>query len=413
MKKVIGFIIITLIVILSVSFVFKDEKTLVSSGSENNKETEDDIKEEVEVEIDNSVKISVAGDIMYHQSQLDAAYDVETDTYDFEGSYKYLDKYIKDADLSLVTIETTFGGKEFGYAGYPNFATPAVALDSLKSAGFDMISLASNHVADKPIKAYYNTISEVRDRGFDVLGVRENEDIPSYTVKEVNGMKIGFTNYTFETSRIGGHKHINSIKVPGEISNLINSFSTERLNEDLEGMNKVVQEMKADGAEFIIFVMHWGEEYQTMYSNTQKKIAEALNSYGVDIIFGSHSHVVQPIETIINKDTNKETLVFYALGNFISNQRKETMGNEKSEDGSIAQIVLDRNEDATVYLKSYEYIPTWVYKYTDKNNKLQYTVLPIEETLKNYDSSTGLLPQHIIDALKVSQTSTTEIIGQP
>ena len=178
-------------------------------------------------------------------------------------------------------------------------------------------------------------------------------------------------------------------------------------------MKQTIEDMKADGAEYIIFLMHWGYEYHTMYSDTQKQIAEALNSYGVDIIFGSHPHVVQPIEKIVNSTTQKETLVFYALGNFISNQREETMGNEKSEDGSIAQIELDRREDGTVYLKNYEYIPTWVHKYTDKNNKLQYTVLPVEQTLENYDSSTGLLPQHVIEALNVSQTSTTGIMGQP
>ena len=103
-------------------------------------------------------------------------------------------------------------------------------------------------------------------------------------------------------------------------------------------MKSTYDNMLKDGAEFTIFYIHWGNEYQLQPSAQQEKLAGMLNSIGVNVIFGSHPHVVQPIRTLKNNTNGNETLVCYSLGNFISNQRFETMGNIKSEDGRQNQL---------------------------------------------------------------------------
>ena len=85
-------------------------------------------------------------------------------------------------------------------------------------------------------------------------------------------------------------------------------------------MKSTLEAMKNDGAEFTIFYIHWGNEYESLPSSDQEHLASVLNSYGLDVIIGSHPHVVQPIRTITNEVSGKKTLVCYSLGNFISNQ---------------------------------------------------------------------------------------------
>ena len=144
----------------------------------------------------------------------------------------------------------------------------------------------------------------------------------------------------------------------------INLFSDSNIENDINNMKSTYDNMLKDGAEFTIFYIHWGNEYQLQPSAQQEKLAGMLNSIGVNVIFGSHPHVVQPIRTLKNDANGNETLVCYSLGNFISNQRFETMGNIKSEDGLMVKLFITKDSNNKVKLTSYETEPTWVYKYS-------------------------------------------------
>ena len=180
-----------------------------------------------------------------------------------------------------------------------------------------------------------------------------------------------------------GTRYLNGLPIPKELDSRINSFSDSNIDNDLINMKSTLDSMKADGAEFTFFYIHWGNEYQKLPSFEQEKLAKSLNQYGVDTIIGSHPHVVQPVRTIINEENNHETLVCYSLGNFISNQRVETMGNIRSEDGLMVNLKLIKDENNNVSLKSYETEPTWVYKYTDSSGKDHFNIMPVESILNN------------------------------
>ena len=339
------------------------------------------------------VNISAVGDIILHDEQIWSAYNEENKSYDFMNNFKYVKNFIEKSDIAYGTIEGTYAGEEIGYSGYPNYNGPDSMIDALKDTGFDIINVATDHSLDKGVEGASKTGEKI---GKDMTSIGNKK----YIIKKVKGIEIGFTSYTYESKE----GELNGHKIPEGIN--LNTFSYNKLDNGLEEMKALVEEMKNEGAEFIVFGMHWGVEYKTEPSKYQVKIAEALNEYGVDLILGSNPHVVQPIEEIEGEDGNK-TLVAYSLGNFISNQRLETMGDRRTADGIILNLTLDKSRKG-VKIEKWDYTPTWVYKIPRENKKSDYYILPVEETLNSEEGKK--LDQETLNQLNKSLESTKSIV---
>lgn len=341
------------------------------------------------------VNISAVGDIILHDEQIWSAYNEENKAYDFMNNFKYIKNFIEKSDIAYGTIEGTYAGEEIGYSGYPNYNGPDSMINVLKDTGFDIINVATDHSLDKGVEGASKTGEKI-DKEMTSIGNKK------YIIKKVKGIEIGFTSYTYESKEgeLNGHKIHEGIN--------LNTFSYNKLDKGLEEMKALVEEMKNQGAEFIVFGMHWGVEYNIEPSKYQVKIAEALNEYGVDLILGSNPHVVQPIEEIEGEDGHK-TLVAYSLGNFISNQRLETMGDRRTADGVILNLTLDKSRKG-VKIEKWDYTPTWVYKIPRENKKSDYYVLPVEETLNSEEGKK--LDKEILKELNKSLESTKSIVGK-
>lgn len=339
------------------------------------------------------VNISAVGDIILHDEQIWSAYNEENKAYDFMNNFKYVKNFIEKRDIAYGTIEGTYAGEEIGYSGYPNYNGPDSMIDALKDTGFDIINVATDHSLDKGVEGASKTGEKI-DKDMTSIGNKK------YIIKKVKGIEIGFTSYTYESKE----GELNGHKIPEDIN--LNTFSYNKLDNGLEEMKALVEEMKNEGAEFIVFGMHWGVEYKTEPSKYQVKIAEALNEYGVDLILGSNPHVVQPIEEIEGEDGNK-TLVAYSLGNFISNQRLETMGDRRTADGIILNLTLDKSRKG-VKIEKWDYTPTWVYKIPRENKKSDYYILPVEETLNSEEGEK--LDKETLNQLNKSLESTKSIV---
>lgn len=339
------------------------------------------------------VNISAVGDIILHDEQIWSAYNEENKAYDFMNNFKYVKNFIEKSDIAYGTIEGTYAGEEVGYSGYPNYNGPDSMIDALKDTGFDIINVATDHSLDKGVEGASKTGEKI-DKDMTSIGNKK------YIIKKVKGIEIGFTSYTYESKE----GELNGHKIPEDMN--LNTFSYNKLDNGLEEMKALVEEMKNEGAEFIVFGMHWGIEYNTEPSKYQVKIAEALNEYGVDLILGSNPHVVQPIEEIEGKDGNK-TLVAYSLGNFISNQRLETMGDRRTADGIILNLTLDKSRKG-VKIEKWDYTPTWVYKIPRENKKSDYYILPVEETLNSEEGKK--LDKETLNQLNKSLESTKSIV---
>ena len=345
------------------------------------------------VSLGRKVNISAVGDIILHDEQIWSAYNEENKAYDFMNNFKYVKNFIEKSDIAYGTIEGTYAGEEIGYSGYPNYNGPDSMIDALKDTGFDIINVATDHSLDKGVEGASKTGEKI-DKEMTSIGNKK------YIIKKVKGIEIGFTSYTYESKE----GELNGHKIPEDMN--LNTFSDNKLDNGLEEMKALVEEMKNEGAEFIVFGMHWGVEYKTEPSKYQVKIAEALNEYGVDLILGSNPHVVQPIEEIEGENGNK-TLVAYSLGNFISNQRLETTGDRRTADGIILNLTLDKSRKG-VKIEKWDYTPTWVYKIPRENKKSDYYILPVEETLNSEEGKK--LDKETLNQLNKSLESTKSIV---
>ena len=138
------------------------------------------------------------------------------------------------------------------------------------------------------------------------------------------GIKIGIVNFTYETKGSDPErKYLNGGAISKDANRYINTFSYQRIESFYTEAEEVINAMKQDGAEFISFYMHWGEEYQLSANTWQKSIAQKLSNLGVDIIIGSHPHVIEPVELIHSEDGQNTTVCLYSTGNAILRKRTD------------------------------------------------------------------------------------------
>lgn len=393
-KKVILSILLTLIL----SF------TIISCNSCNEPTTPTIAEKE-----DTTISVLGAGDVLMHMEQVYSGYDSKTNTYNYDNFFTYVKNYVSTSDLAICNSETTYLGKGHNFSGYPKFNSPKEILNSIKNAGFDMVCSTHNHINDMGDKGIESTAKLIKEAGLDLLGIKNTVNDKNYIVKDIKGVKIGITNYTYSTIDKNGYRYINGLPLSKEMEPKINLFSDSNIENDINNMKSTYDNMIKDGAEFTIFYIHWGNEYQLQPSAQQEKLAGMLNSIGVNVIFGSHPHVVQPIRTLKNDTNGNETLVCYSLGNFISNQRFETMGNIKSEDGLMVKLFITKDSNNKLKLTSYETEPTWVYKYVNASGKTVYNILPTNKILKSNDIEG--LSEDVFNRVKDSNKSTNEIIN--
>ncbi|WP_297133762.1 CapA family protein [Terrisporobacter sp.] len=286
-----------------------------------------------------SASILAAGDIMVHGPQLNAQYDSSNKTYSFDNNFKHVKKYIEKADYSLANLETTLAGNDvYPYSSYPLFNSPDELADALKNAGFDLLSTINNHSFDKGDLGVSRTLSVLKEKGFDTVGTRENIDDDDFLIKNINNIKVGITSYSYGDIK-NDNKYLNGIKISEDFEDKMNIFDAHDVDSAFDTISTTLD--KLEDTDIQIVVLHWGVEYTRDEINFQKELAQKLCNAGVDIIIGSHPHVVQPVETIKSSDGETETVVIYSLGNYISNQRRENVS-AYSEDGLMVNIDITK-----------------------------------------------------------------------
>lgn len=273
-----------------------------------------------------------AGDAMQHGPQLKAARQADG-TYDYDYCFTEVKPIVESADYAIVNLETPVGLSQF--SGYPQFSAPASYASALKNAGFDFILTSNNHSMDRGAKGVRRTIEVLDSLGLPHTGTYIDKESRSQSlpvIKEVNGFKLGFLDYTYGT---------NGIPVSGGVV-------VDLIDKDL--IAKDIKLTREAGAEILIVSMHWGIEYQLLPPAEVKNLAKFLKEQGVDIINGGHPHVIEPMELEVNPATGRNTALIYSLGNFISNQQQTN-----SRGGAMAQVKLKRDDKGTAYVDRLAY----------------------------------------------------------
>ena len=327
-----------------------------------------------------SFVLTAVGDIILHQAVIDGGLQIgkSPSTYAYDHLFEHVSTYFTASDYAIANYEGTLNGPP--YSGYPMFGAPDAIATAMKTAGFDMVTTANNHAFDRKLAGLIRTPKVFRQAGIEVVGTRSTAKDPTFQVIERNGIKIGVTAYTWETIGTESNRALNGIPLPHEANALVDSFNPShpmRYEQDKTGMKRRIKDMKAAGAESIVFLMHWGDEYKTVSNASQKKLAQYLSDNGVDVIIGHHPHVLQEISVLKSAATGKGTLVYYSLGNFLANMSFSTHGtNGNAEDAVIAQVTFERDKNGKVLVTKGEYIKTYAWK--DKTgSRLIHRIIPV------------------------------------
>ena len=299
-----------------------------------------------------SVTIGAAGDILPHYPvQQSAARNAAGSGYDFTPMFAEVTDLLTEPDVTLCHMETPISpdNTDLTPQGSTSFNTASEIGQALVGAGYDGCDTASNHTWDRTLAGLSGTHSVLEDAGLQVAGPAASDGGERQATYEVDGVDVTQLAYTYTIHNSATPTTTVPEEAPWLRESLWPAVGAEGILEDAE-------EAKGDGADFVVVSMHWGAEYQTEPTDEQLSIAkELLESDSVDLILGTHAHVVQPCEKINGK------YVLYGMGNSLSNQSPETASSLRPEtqEGLIAHVGLTKDAQGDVS-STLRYQPTKV-----------------------------------------------------
>jgi len=297
------------------------------------------------------IRLLFAGDAMQHQRQIDNAF--RNGEYDYSSYFKYIKDEISSADLAIVNLEGPLGGNP--YKGYPQFSLPDAFAAALKEAGFAVFLTANNHAVDCYSGGINRTIDVLDSLGIYHTGTFKNDSEREQNyplIVEKKGIRMAFLNYTYDTNGINP-----------EAPCIVNIIDTALIKEDI---NKAFRA----NPDIVIAVMHWGQEYQLNPSKSQEELAQFLINQGVDLIIGSHPHVVEPSQIVTDPILKSTHLVVYSLGNFVSG-----MSAPNTDGGQMILVTLEKTAGKT-RIKSCGDLLLYVQQ-KKVNDKIDFTLIPV------------------------------------
>ncbi len=305
--------------------------------------------------ISQEISFLFMGDIMGHGPQIRSAWQENKEQYDYSEVFNPLENIISSVDFAIANLEVTLAGKPF--KGYPQFSSPDELAVACKNSGMDVLVTANNHSCDRKNNGIVRTLDVLDSLNilhtgtFKDVEKRENNNL---LILSKEGIKVGLLNYTYGTNGM-----------PFSDPTYVNLLDSILIRED------VINAKNRDLDKLVVFV-HWGYENKDFPNSYQKKYNHFFKALGVDIVIGSHPHVIQPME--YSKKNNQEFLTVFSLGNFVSNQRAE------SKDGGVMVRLSFKKTGNNVLISRKEYIPVWVHKFIEKE-KYHYQILPCSRSL--------------------------------
>jgi poly-gamma-glutamate synthesis protein (capsule biosynthesis protein) len=285
--------------------------------------------------------IIATGDILLHENLwYQAAADAAArgrPGYDFGPPIADVADEIAAADLAVCHLETPLGEPGGPFTGYPLFTVPPQIAAALRAAGYDTCSTASNHTLDAGEPGVYRTLHVLDQAGLRHVGsARSAAERDTPTIVEVRGVKVAHLSYT---------SGFNGLRRPvGKpwVANLI----------DPVAILAEARRARAAGAEIVVVSLHWGNEYDHRPSAAQVTLARRLTATPavVDLILGSHAHVVQPVQQV------NGVWVAYGMGNHLARQAD---GYPSRREGIMPRFTFTERGGRWV-ISRVEPIPTWI-----------------------------------------------------
>ena len=291
--------------------------------------------------------VRMAGDVIIDWEMLQDSYNMILDGYDFSNMFSMIGDTLSSADFTMINIEASLKKGKYGYSGYPTFTTPPSILTALKNAGCDMVTMCNNHMLDCFCDGLVDSVGLVEKAGLQhVGGFTDEEDSRTPEIIDICGIKVGFVCYTQTTNSV-------EEKCDDRYKYLVKYLKKSDFAAD-------VDRARAAGAEVVIAIPHWGEEYKRSPETTTTGYAKQLVAAGADLIIGGHPHVVQPAEYITTTDqygSVRTALCVYSLGNFLSQHI-----DSYTESGIVFEFTIQERNDGTFAITQPGYVPVFCWK---------------------------------------------------
>ena len=295
----------------------------------------------------------------------------EDGTYDYKPLFAHIKPYVEAADLSYINQETHVGGNDTGPQGYPSFNTTDEMADAVVDAGFDFVASATNHSYDW---GYFGALShslsvwEKQPVAFTGTAVTA-EQYERIATQTCNGLKFALLNYTY------GVNGFTQSELPPYSVNFIDKT---RISADVQ------RAREQEGADVVLVAMHWGTENLTEADDDQKDLAQFLADLDVDVVLGSHPHVIGPLEWVKNSNgSGHQTLVAYSLGNFLADH--EVPYDINVVEGMLSCDFVREPDSSSVQIRNIKWTPLVCHSTEDRDTFDIYTIddYPSELAKKN------------------------------
>lgn len=368
------------------------------------------------VRVVQTATIGALGDIIPDLPIINA-YETESG-YNFDGIFRFLTRYSLGVDYAVASLETTLAGTGDGlrYDGFRNRNCPDEIVDSLKAAGFQMLLTANNHSYDTGSSGLLRTIDTIAQRGLQALGTSRESTLTKYTIVDINGIRVGMLSYTMESpvpeDGQPGTVYLGAHQVQKDDLARICTYLPEQPDLLCAELQWNLNRMRQQGAEASVVFLHWGSSYSLKADENQKYIAQQLCNMGVDVIVGTHPHVVEPIELLTStSDPKHQTVCLYSLGNAVSNQRfgsVRRISTAHTEDGVFFTFTFSKYSDGSVYLSDAALLPLWM----ELRPELQrsYNIIPLDDSLRSEWQSLYGLSDSALQSAGKSYNRTMKIL---
>ena len=317
------------------------------------------------------IHVAVAGDLNVTDYVLENA--AQVNGYDFSQTFLDVAPILSGADLALLNFEGNLSGGSYGYA---TGAAPLELPKALKSIGVDAVQTANSAAIRQGVSGLVDTLEAFDHVGLTALGTFANSadfrESGGYEIVEVNGIRIALIAFT---------KGMDNLGLPAGSEDCVNllykDYSTDYKKVDTDRIARVLRNVSEEQPDLTIAMVHWGSEYNDEISSSQEKIRKQLQEGGVDIIVGSHPHLVQRIDY----DPIAHTLVAYSLGDFFGDG---VMAG--SNYGLILDLQITKvNSTGECYLSGWDHTPIFTLK-PEQSVLGGHRVVRIREAMERYDT---------------------------
>ena len=368
----------------------------------NHDETKETEAIESEPPADAAVNLAFVGDISLNEQMLQSFR--SGSDYDFSPCFKRITAQLSSADYTVGNLE----GNITDVSSASNFCYPPSLLHDLYECGFDLLQTANTYSIQNGITGLEKTKQEILKAGMDPLGTYVDSDewnsCGGVFVKEINGFRIAFLGFT---------KGVNNLRLPEGADHCVNLLYTDYDSNYSKiartDIINTVENAKLQQPDFIIAMVHWGSEYTQDIAQSQKDIAELMFDHGVNLIIGSHSHYVGPMELRSRTiDENGGNFIAYSLGDFLS-----VADTTSALNGCILNIRIEKH-DSEITITNVTYTPTYTAVPSSFFGVSEYEILDTLDAITFYESGYyNRISSTLYEKLKTAVARMQDQTGNP